>query len=723
MPLKLSDFFLAEILLLLILLSVPSSAKNQVDLNLFPSVQVDSVVSNDAYLPDLAWIVEEESISLSAEKLAANDIADATFIKLNPDSLFSIKANKYYWFNIEVVNHGSLQNKSLHLYRTGNCWPWEITFYELEAYQFENGETIKIGTTGNNIIATERDVPHILDPSILGLKKISSTSSLIWIRLIVVEACDMSIKMKFIDDAITFANKPLTFSLITNLMILGADSVMFFLTLFLFLKFHDRVYVWFSFYLVSQFLHKIYIEFPNELFQYVFFDHPRMFVLSYTILTVFLLLSMIQFWRAYINTGGSYPKIHKFIGYLLFYFIIVCLVGITLRMTGWSFDPWFKIRQVFMFFFFSTLSVIILYLIVKGNQLVRFLSLGVLFVVFMFVIAVILINFTQNTNPMAFDGIVGMAMLTIMGMAMAYRFILINDEKQLALTEKIQVEKQNTEQLFRINAASDKFVPNAFLNFLGKKNILQAALGDSIEQDVSILFSDLRNFTSISEGLSPKETFKFVSDFNKGIGPIITKHNGFINQYLGDGIMAIFPDHPNDAINAALEMIAYQKEQGKMIEKISKHPLEIGIGIHYGSIIMGIMGDEHRLDAAILSDAVNLAARIETQTKRYKAQLLFSEEFFQKLQNKSDFEIRCLGASKVKGKSYKIKLYQGLDYLNKEQLDKVIKHDELFEKAIQLLDLGKEQEAILLFDKIYDLNPQDLTVKAILEMYKTNESL
>jgi len=103
-----------------------------------------------------------------------------------------------------------------------------------------------------------------------------------------------------------------------------------------------------------------------------------------------------------------------------------------------------------------------------------------------------------------------------------------------------EVEQQKTKQLRQINIVSNKFVPKTFLNFLGKSNILDATLGDYVEKQVTVMFSDIRDYTSLSEKMTPKQNFKFVNRFNQLMGPIIQHNKGFINQYLGDGLMAIF---------------------------------------------------------------------------------------------------------------------------------------------------------------------------------------
>ena len=108
--------------------------------------------------------------------------------------------------------------------------------------------------------------------------------------------------------------------------------------------------------------------------------------------------------------------------------------------------------------------------------------------------------------------------------------------------------------LHNINRATGKFVPYEFIKALGKNTITEVQLGDQIQQEVTIFFSDIRDYTSLAEQLSPKETFSLVNAYTYRLGPIIRSKAGFITNYLGDGIVALFPKTPDQALEAAVEM-------------------------------------------------------------------------------------------------------------------------------------------------------------------------
>ena len=114
--------------------------------------------------------------------------------------------------------------------------------------------------------------------------------------------------------------------------------------------------------------------------------------------------------------------------------------------------------------------------------------------------------------------------------------------------------QQNLLDQQEINQTISKFVPNQFLQALGKNNISQIALGDYAEKTVTVFFSDIRGYTAMAEQMTPEQTFNFVNAFNNRLGPLIQKNKGFVNQYLGDGIMAIFPSSTEHALRAAIQM-------------------------------------------------------------------------------------------------------------------------------------------------------------------------
>jgi len=168
-------------------------------------------------------------------------------------------------------------------------------------------------------------------------------------------------------------------------------------------------------------------------------------------------------------------------------------------------------------------------------------------------------------------------------------------ESALLYEKNIREAKEREDAMRQVYEVTNKFVPHEFIRSLGRHLITDIQLGDKVEKIVTVLFSDIRDYTTLAEQMTPEETFGFVCSFNERIGPIIRKHNGFINQYLGDAIMAIFPGNAADALGAAIGMQKAVQELNATRAVIHKPPIRIGVGMHTGPLIMGITGDHDDL--------------------------------------------------------------------------------------------------------------------------------
>ncbi len=225
----------------------------------------------------------------------------------------------------------------------------------------------------------------------------------------------------------------------------------------------------------------------------------------------------------------------------------------------------------------------------------------------------------------------------------------------------IQNARHYTRQVQLTNAAS-RFVPQEFLQFLKKENIVKVQLGDQAQQEMTILVSDIRSFTTLSEAMTPQENFDFVNAYLGRVSPIIREHNGFIAKYMGDGVMAVFPGRPEDAINAAIktqQTVAFSLNVER--ERQGQPPLRIGIGIHAGPVMLGTVGEAQRMQLDLLSDAVNVTARLEGLTKLYGVTLMISTEVFRRLTEPSQYQVRFLGKALVKGRRNMLPIFEIFD--------------------------------------------------------------
>ena len=231
-----------------------------------------------------------------------------------------------------------------------------------------------------------------------------------------------------------------------------------------------------------------------------------------------------------------------------------------------------------------------------------------------------------------------------------------------------------------INASYERFVPKEFLTLLQKKSIIDVEIGDNSSLEMSVLFSDMRNFTMISEKLTPQQNFKFLNSYLDKMTPAINQNEGFIDKYIGDAVMALFPNHPDDAVKAAIEMNIALKSLNK---NDASDPIKMGVGIHKGNLVLGTIGRATRMETTVISDTVNSSARLESLNKVYGTNILISGEIKQSLTSSLKSQCRLIDRTKVKGKSKMLEVYEVLsaditnNYKNKLEtkntLEKVVK--------------------------------------------------
>ncbi|MDX2246784.1 MAG: ATP-binding protein [Bacteroidia bacterium] len=216
----------------------------------------------------------------------------------------------------------------------------------------------------------------------------------------------------------------------------------------------------------------------------------------------------------------------------------------------------------------------------------------------------------------------------------------------------------NQLNLNNIYHVASRFIPSEFLYSLGYDSIMDVHLGDQIAREMSVLFLDIRDYTTLSEQMTPEETFRFVNAYTQRMGPVIQRNEGFVNQYYGDGIMALFPYGSDTALRAMLEMQALLDEYNQTRIQKGRVPIRVGMGLHTGMLIMGIIGDQNRTEATTIADSVNTCSRIEGLTKFFHTKILFSEASLAGLKNPSEYEYRFLGKIQVKGKNEPVGVYE-----------------------------------------------------------------
>jgi class 3 adenylate cyclase len=242
-----------------------------------------------------------------------------------------------------------------------------------------------------------------------------------------------------------------------------------------------------------------------------------------------------------------------------------------------------------------------------------------------------------------------------------------------------------------------RFVPFEFLALLEKTSIQDVNASDNVSLNMHVMFTDLRDFTLMSESMGPEAVFTLLNEYLGVMEPLIASAGGFINQYQGDAIMALFRDEADGAVQSAIRMWEALGTLNKERTKRGESPLRIGIGINSGELLLGAIGSTKRLDSNVVGDAPNLASRVESMTKVYGARVLISDSTHAHLSRPSDFTLRELDRVIVAGKTEPVKIYELLDVDSEELREQKARSAARFAQGLLCYRAGEFRDARLIF--------------------------
>lgn len=271
--------------------------------------------------------------------------------------------------------------------------------------------------------------------------------------------------------------------------------------------------------------------------------------------------------------------------------------------------------------------------------------------------------------------------------------------------------EERTAELSQLNTANSRFVPHEFVQFLNKESIVDLNLGDHTQQKMSILFSDIRDFTAISEQMTPRENFDFLNSYLGRVTPLIHQRHGFVDKYIGDGVMALFPRNADDALQAAIEMNEETAVYNQYRQTRGNAPIKIGTGIHTGDLIMGILGNAQRMQGTVISDAVNLASRLEGLTKLYDISIIVSKDILQDLTDSSQYHTRFLDQVRVSGKKKSVIVYEVFDNDPPEIIEYKLETKAEFEAGLAYYRDQQFAKANASFKHTLKKNPTDTVIQ------------
>jgi adenylate cyclase len=235
----------------------------------------------------------------------------------------------------------------------------------------------------------------------------------------------------------------------------------------------------------------------------------------------------------------------------------------------------------------------------------------------------------------------------------------------------------------------------------------------------TVLFSDIRSFTTLTEQLGPQATVSLLNEYFEIMVECIQREGGMLDKFIGDAIMAAFgipvthDDDEDRSVRTAIAMIRELDNWNRARVAEGKMPIEIGIGLNTDVVVSGNIGSKKRMDFTIIGDGVNLAARLESACKQYKARILISEFTFRKL--RGTYRSREIDRIVVKGKTQPVGIHEVLEYHTEESFPNMMEVLGLFKHGLTQYRAGKWDGAIAAFKGSAALNPGDYIPKMYIE--------
>ena len=304
---------------------------------------------------------------------------------------------------------------------------------------------------------------------------------------------------------------------------------------------------------------------------------------------------------------------------------------------------------------------------------------------------------------------------------------LESQRKAYAELKAAKIELAETQAAANMMRLFEKFVPKQFLQRIAKDGLENVKAGNVQANRITTLFSDLRSFTTISEGMTPQALFAFLNEYLAEMQRPIDQYGGFVDKFIGDAIMALFDQEgaaqAEAAVKAAIGMQQRLREWNGERLGSREQPVASGIGIHSGVVMLGTLGSTTRIDSTVIGDAVNLASRLEGLTKYYGVRIIVSDDTWGLL-DQGIFESRRLDLVSVKGRDAPVTIREIYQDLRGEELDRHRRLAEVFAQALELyehrhwlkaqqafracLDVVKEDAASIMFIErcaYYSVNP------------------
>ncbi|MCK5877707.1 MAG: HAMP domain-containing protein [Candidatus Marithrix sp.] len=296
---------------------------------------------------------------------------------------------------------------------------------------------------------------------------------------------------------------------------------------------------------------------------------------------------------------------------------------------------------------------------------------------------------------------------------------LIKPISRYELVARIEFQLNLSKQFKSLN----RFVSPQILPLLKKKNFTEVALGDQICTEMSTLCNRIRDFNVLSQDMAAENSLKFVNSYLKRMIPLVNKHGGMLNKYIGNTIIALFDGSNADtAVQAGLDMLHELKRYNRHRTRVDYTPINISIAIDSGPLTLGVVGRQQQMDLAIVNEVVNFTFQIIDLADSYEVSLLITQNTYNQLADKNKYCLRMIDGISIQKNSELINIYEVFDADISEDKQAKLATKEIFANAVFLYEQNEYTQAKKYFEQCLQQNPSDTVVKNYLKRWEVMQS-
>ncbi len=287
----------------------------------------------------------------------------------------------------------------------------------------------------------------------------------------------------------------------------------------------------------------------------------------------------------------------------------------------------------------------------------------------------------------------------------------------------VHMELRNTlRSQMRLSQQIHRFVPSEFLELMDRHDVAAVRVGDSARMRMTVLFSDIRSFTSLAERMTEEETFRFLNSYLRRMEPEIRRYGGFVDKFIGDAVMALFAGGTSSSDSSSERALRAAMGMRRALVLYNQHranrgyaAIDFGTGLNTGELMLGTVGSANRLETTVIGDTVNTAARLETLTTYYGVPILLGEQTAAELTEDSRRTVRQIDTVRLKGRNAEVRLYEAFGCDPDEIVRSKMESKSLFESAVQLANADRREEARKAFEDLVERSPGDQVARFYLD--------